>query len=87
MTTRKVQGELIEPEVNGFVFKPPVCVWCNAPWTNDMIKVEAQAEIEYGYYGSTSLCDEGLAIVDISCSTCKRLVYRKEIDCRIGRKY
>lgn len=82
MTTRKVKAELIEPEVDGFVFKPPLCVFCSAPWTADMVQVSAEVELEHGYYGSVSL-GEADAVVDITCSTCKRLVYRKEIR-RIG---
>lgn len=78
MATRKVKAELIEPEVDGFVFRPPLCVFCNAPWTADMIKVSAEAEMENGYYGD-SWVDHIDTVVDITCSSCKRLVYRKEI--------
>jgi hypothetical protein len=88
MATRKVKAELIEPEVDGFVFQPPLCVFCNAPWTADMVKVSAEVELEDGYYGDTYLSGEGIANVDITCSTCKRLVYRKEIRCsEVGRKW
>lgn len=79
---RKVgTGEIIEPEPDGFVFKAPLCVFCNAPWTADMIKVSAEVELENGYYGDSYLTGHGDAVVDITCSTCKRLVYRKEIRC------
>lgn len=87
LSRRTVKGELIEPEPDGFVFKPPLCVFCNAPWTDDMIKVLARAEIEYGYYGSSSLGDEGTAKIDISCSSCKRLIYRKEVTCAVERNW
>lgn len=82
------KGEIIEPEVDGFVFKPPLCVFCNAPWTEDMIKVSAEVELENGYYGDTYLSGNGVVNVDITCSTCKRLVYRKEIrTADVGRLY
>lgn len=88
MTSRKVKAELIEPEVDGFVFKPPLCVFCNAPWTADMINVSVDAELEDGYYGDTYLSGQGDATIDITCSTCKRLVYRKELRCsEVRRKY
>lgn len=75
------KGEIIEPEVDGFAFKPPLCVFCSAPWTAEMVKVSAEVELENGYYGDTYLSGEGIAHVDITCSSCKRLVYRKEIRC------
>lgn len=82
------KGEIIEPEIDGFVFKPPLCVFCSAPWTADMIKVEAEVGLETGYYGDTYLDGEGVAVVDITCSSCKRLVYRKEIVCSsVGGKW
>lgn len=76
-------GEIIDPEVDGWAFKPPLCVFCNAPWTDDMIKVSAEAEMEHGYYGD-SWVDHIDAKVDIVCSSCSRLVYRKELR-RVGR--
>lgn len=58
---------------------PPLCVFCNAPWTDDMLKVLADTEVEMGYYEGDwciSHCD---VTIDVTCSTCNRLVYRKEI--------
>lgn len=76
---RKVgTGEVIEPEVEGFVFKPPLCVFCSAPWTDDMINVSTEAEMETGYYGDSYVSSID-AVIDIKCSSCQRLVYRKEI--------
>lgn len=57
---------------------PPLCVWCSAPWDDDMVKVFAKTEVETGYYGNM----EGVDVVvdiDITCSKCNRLVYRKEV--------
>ena len=66
-----------DKKIDGWV-KPPLCVFCNAPWTDDMVTVMAEAEMENGYYGD-SWVDHIDATVDITCSSCKRLVYRKEI--------
>ena len=56
----------------------PICVFCNAPWTDDMISVFANAEFETGYYGDSHVESIHMT-VDVTCSSCKRLVYRKEI--------
>lgn len=55
----------------------PLCVFCNAPWTDDMLKVLTDTELEWGYYGSCSV-GEVVVNIDVRCSSCKRLVYRKE---------
>lgn len=77
---------MASPEVDGFVGGPPLCVFCNAPWTADMVKVSAEVGLEDGYYGETYLSGQGDAVVDITCSTCNRLVYRKEIQCSDVRR-
>jgi len=59
---------------------PPLCVFCNAPWTDEMLKVLAETETEPGYYGETYVVGTDITI-DVTCSSCKRLVYRKE--CRV----
>ncbi len=65
---------------------PPLCVWCNAPWTDDMMDISAHVETENGYYGETYI--EGAWVdVDITCSTCQRLVYRKQIRCSSAQRY
>lgn len=58
---------------------PPLCVWCSAPWTDDMMKVSAEAEMYHGYYEGDVSVDFIDVTVDVTCSTCKRLVYRKEV--------
>ena len=58
---------------------PPLCVFCSAPWTDDMLKVFAEAELEHGYYEGDVSVESIDAMIDVTCSTCKRLVYRKEV--------
>ena len=57
---------------------PPLCVFCSAPWTDDMLKVSAEAEMEDGWYGERYLNHIDI-VIDVTCSSCKRVVYRKEI--------
>ena len=58
----------------------PLCVFCNVPWTDDMVRVLATAEVETGYYPGDPVSVEAIdACIDVTCSTCNRLVYRKEI--------
>ncbi len=56
---------------------PPLCVFCSAPWTDEMVKVLAEAGTETGYYDEVYLRTVTVNI-DVTCSTCGRLVYRKE---------
>lgn len=56
----------------------PICGFCNAPWTDDMIDVLTRAELEYGYYGSASV-SEVVVNIDVTCKACERLIYRKEV--------
>lgn len=62
---------------------PPLCVFCSAPWTDDMLKAYAEADVTFGDYG----CVEAVEItVDVTCSSCRRLVYRKHVS-QMGNYY
>jgi len=68
-----------EPELDGFApGARPICGFCNAPWSDDMLALYAQADCANGYYGPES--PEWIeTTVDITCGKCERLIYRKEI--------
>jgi len=57
---------------------PPLCVFCNAPWTDDIVAVLAKSEIEHGYYEGEIDGVQTTINIDVTCSSCKRVVYRKE---------
>jgi hypothetical protein len=68
-----------EKQVDGFApGARPICVFCNAPWTDGMIRVLADSEVEQGYYDSVDAV-ETIATIDVTCAGCKRLIYRKEV--------
>lgn len=55
----------------------PICVFCSAPWSDEMIKVE-DIDASHGH-GSYDIGPENQrATVDITCDTCNKLIYRKE---------
>ncbi len=57
----------------------PICGFCNAPWTDDMIRVLAESEVSTGYYGDP----DGVATkatIDVNCHGCQRLIYRKQVE-------
>ena len=56
----------------------PLCVFCSKPWTDGMIKIMAQSEVSTGYYGDPDGVDT-IATIDITCESCDRLIYRKEV--------
>jgi len=55
---------------------PPLCVWCSAPWTDDMLRVSAEADYCSGDYGGVDGIE---TTIDVICSTCNRLVYQKHV--------
>lgn len=60
-------------------YKPPLCVYCSAPWTSDMMHVYSEADEEFGYYPGEH-CINGIdSTIEVTCSTCGRLVYKKEV--------
>ncbi len=63
---------------------PPLCVFCNAPWTDDMLKVMAASEVEPGYYPGEIDGVQSVINIDVTCSSCNRLVYRKECVANTG---
>lgn len=75
---------MTKKDVDGFAKGArPLCPFCSAPWTDDMIKTLHATEVETGYYGepeSVELHEK----IDISCSSCERAIYRKEIKKRTG---
>lgn len=55
----------------------PLCVFCSAPWTDEMIRVyDIDASHGEGSYDFGP--ENQRATVDIACEGCKRLIYRKE---------
>lgn len=54
----------------------PKCIWCNAPWTDDNIRVE---EVYAG--GGCDTCGYGTIVsgtINIVCHVCNKLMYQKE---------
>ena len=66
-------------EPDGFVDGgAPICGFCNAPWTDDMVKILHKAEAERGYYEGDIDGIDVMIKIDVTCESCKRLIYRKE---------
>ena len=65
-------------EVDGFAQGArPLCVFCNTPWTDEMINIHdidachGEGSYDFGPENQT-------ATLDITCSSCGKLIYRKE---------
>lgn len=61
-----------DKNLNGFT-KPPLCPFCSAPWTDEMIAVEAHASQQYSSVGP-----EPYGTVRINCASCEKLIYQKD---------
>lgn len=57
---------------NGFV-KAPLCPFCSAAWTEEMIDIEASASMSCPTCGP-----EIYGSIKIKCHACERLIYEKE---------
>jgi hypothetical protein len=44
-----------------------------------MLKVYVKGDFDFGYYPCEFEVDGYDTTIDVTCSTCKRLVYRKEV--------
>ena len=54
-----------------------LCAYCNAQWTGEMIQGYCNADLEYGYYEAVDI--KHTTVIEIFCSSCKKLLYSKEI--------
>ena len=62
----------------------PICVFCNAPWSDKMIRV-FDVDAQHGE-GSYDFGPEDMeATVEIKCHSCGRLIYKKEFRADYGR--
>ena len=60
--------------LNGWVVRP-LCPFCSAPWTDDMIECEATSS------GGCDTCGFGettSGTIRINCHSCGRLIYQKD---------
>jgi hypothetical protein len=55
----------------------PKCVFCNTDWDDEMIRV-FDVDASHGPDSYDFGPENQRATVDITCSTCERLIYRKE---------
>lgn len=55
----------------------PLCVFCSEPWTDEMIRLE-DIDARHGEGSYDFGPEDQRATLDITCSSCNRLIYRKE---------
>jgi len=60
--------------------KKPLCPFCSAEWTDDMLRVEASASGGCPTCGYGSVAYKSIKIV---CHSCHRLIYEKEYEERL----
>jgi hypothetical protein len=67
----------MDEKIDGFApGARPICVFCNALWTEDMVRVyDIDARHGPGSYDFGP--EEQEATVEIVCSSCNRLIYRR----------
>lgn len=66
---------MVDEHQDGFVARP-LCPFCSAPWDDEMIHVyDIDASHGPGSYDFGP--ENETATVDITCSSCDRLIYRK----------
>jgi|HubBroStandDraft_2_1064218.scaffolds.fasta_scaffold00063_36 hypothetical protein len=75
---KKQGNEMTQEVIDGFApGARPLCPFCSAPWDDNMIRVyDIDASHGEGSYDFGPEAQR--ATIDIKCSSCKRLIYRKE---------
>jgi len=73
-----IMADLVGADGVGFVNGGrPLCGFCNTPWSDDMIRV-FDVDATHGPDSYDMGPEDETATIDITCSTCDRLIYRKE---------
>lgn len=69
---------MCKDKVDGFApGARPLCVFCSAPWTDEMIHIY-DIDARHGDDSYDFGPEDQRATLDITCSSCGRLIYRKE---------
>lgn len=64
-------------QIDGFAKEAaPICVFCNARWTDEMVNIEARSG--GGGCDTCGMDGEANYRVEIKCHSCKRVIYIKE---------
>jgi hypothetical protein len=74
-----LEGEVLESPLDeaGYT-RRPLCPFCSAPWSDDMVSV-MDLSSSGGGCETCGYGEEVRATVDITCDECERLIYRKEV--------